>query len=139
MQWPKCTGGKSILLPQTSRQKYTLASNFKLGGKSILQSRESKRSDENSKIFPLTCNQFPHLSMVPYHITIKMVLSLKIFKSFKMYNQKSVRALFSAPNHFLHLFFQLYQFEEKRIRRLKAVYIHTIQHLSITLLRSNVS
>ena len=103
------------------------------------QIRESKRSDENSEIFTLTCNQFPYLSMVPYHITIKMVLSPKIFKSSKMYNHKSVRALFSAPNHFLHLFFQLYQFEEKRIRRLKAVYIHTIQHLSITFLRSNGS
>ena len=62
--------------------------------------------------------------MVPYHITIKMVLSLKIFKSSKMYNHKSVRALFSAPNHFLHLFFLVVPIWRKKDKKIKGC-LHT--------------
>ena len=37
--------------------------------------------------------------MVPYYITIRIVLSLKRFKTSNMYDNKSARALFSAPTH----------------------------------------
>ena len=74
------------------------------------RTRESKRSGENSDIFTLTCTQFPQFLMLHMYIAKRLVLYSNRLKTSKMQNNKSVRALFSAPNHFLHLFFNMHQF-----------------------------
>ena len=66
--------------------------------------RESKRSGENSDFFTLTCTQFPQFLMVARHIAKRLVIYPKRFKTSYVYFDKSVKAIFPALNHFLHLF-----------------------------------
>ena len=65
--------------------------------------RKSKMSGKNYDIYSLTCRQFPLFLMAPMYFAKILVLHLKRLKTSNVYYYKSVKAIFSAPNHFLHL------------------------------------
>ena len=67
-----------------------------------MSARESKRSDENYDIYTLTCRYFPQFFMAPVYFAKILVLYPNRLKTSKVYYYKSAKAIFSAPNHFLH-------------------------------------
>jgi hypothetical protein len=70
--------------------------------------------------------------MVPFYITIRMVLSLNRLKTSNMYNDRSARALFSAPNHILHLLLDVPILRKKNKKIKGCLHTHSIYNLSIT-------